>query len=274
MKPQMLKDALKWKLTSAEIEILPRAFDVVGSIAIFSDFPEELIRREGIISKVLLDTHKNIKTVAKKSGEHTGIYRTKRVTVLGGEDTKITTHTESGIRLLVDVEAAYFSPRLSNERLRIARQVRKNEDVLVLFSGVAPYPLVIAKNSKPKSIVGVEKNSRAHKLAKENVILNKFEDKIELIRGDVREVKLRGRKFDRVVMPLPKGGEDFLWVALRQAKKGSIIHLYLFVDEEGFPKNVKELVAKKSKRVKVSKVVQCGASSPSTIRVCADLKVV
>ena len=273
MEPQSLKEALKWKLTGAELERLPRAFEIVGGIALFSDFPDELSRRERIIAKTLLETHKNIKTVAKKSGERTGIYRTKKVTIMGGEDTTMTMHTESGVHLIIDVEAAYFSPRMSNERLRIARQVKRGEDVLVLFSGVAPYPLVIAKNAKPRSVVGVEKNPKAHKLAKDNVRLNKLESKIELVKGDVREVKLKGRRFDRVVMPFPGGGEEFLGVALNQAKKSAMIHLYMFVDKDHFPKNVKERIPKKSKRVKIVKIVHCGDSSPSTMRVCADLKV-
>lgn len=274
MKAQNLKDALKWKLPTKELELLPRSFDVVGKIAVYSDFPEELHRKEGTIAQTLLSVHKNIHTVAKKTGDHTGVYRTKRVTILAGEDTKLTTHTENGVKIIVDIEAAYFSPRLSNERLRVAEQVKEGEEVLVLFSGVGPYPLVIGKKGKAKKIIGVEKNPRAHKLAKENVILNKLDDKIELYRSDVRDMKLPIKKFDRILMPLPKDADQFLNVALKYANVGTIIHLYLFVEEKYFPQNLQDLVSKRSKRVKLVKTVQCGASSPSIIRICADLKVV
>lgn len=43
-----LKEALKGKLTEKQISLVPKSFDVVGDILIFSDFPEELKKeREG-----------------------------------------------------------------------------------------------------------------------------------------------------------------------------------------------------------------------------------
>ena len=61
-----LKNSLKKGLTKKELTLLPRSFDVVGSIAIFSDFPVELKKKEKIIAQKLIETNKNITTVAKK----------------------------------------------------------------------------------------------------------------------------------------------------------------------------------------------------------------
>ena len=76
--------------------------------------------------------------------------------------------------LYENVEKVYFSPRLATERLRIAKLVKKNESVLVMFSGSGAYPLVIAKNSNPNIIYGIEVNPIAHKYAEQNIFLNKI----------------------------------------------------------------------------------------------------
>ena len=69
-----------------------------------------------------------------------------------------------------------------------------------MFSGCAPYPLILAKHSPAKSIFGIEINPDAHKFGIENIKLNKFEDKVKLINGDVRKVlpKLK-KKFDESI---------------------------------------------------------------------------
>ena len=106
---------------------------------------------------------------------------------------------------------------------------------LVMFSGCAPYVLVITKNSKPKAVYGVEINKKAHGYALENVKLNRIKN-AELFHGDVRKIipKLR-KKFNRILMPLPKTGEDFLGIALNASKKGTIIHFYDFSGQDTFP---------------------------------------
>src|SRR3989338_4355201 len=205
-----LKQALEKKLTPKQLSRLPNAYDKVGTIAVFSDLDPCLKGKETLIAKTLLALHPHLKTVAKKSASQRGKYRTKKVTILAGDRTKTTLYKESGVRLKVNVETCYFSPRLSTERLRIAQQVKKGERILVMFSGVAPYPLVIATHAQPKEIVGVEMNPKAHALAEENLRLNKAVN-VRLLQGDVNAVvPLLKEKFDRIVMPLPRGAQAYL----------------------------------------------------------------
>jgi tRNA (guanine37-N1)-methyltransferase len=145
-----------------------------------------------------------------------------------------------------------------------------------MFSGIAPYPLVFARNSKAKVIYGVEKNPVAHRFAEQNVILNKFWEKIRLIRGDVRKViPMIGLKFDRILMPMPKTAEEFLPTAFKAAKKGTIIHFYDFGREEEFKslrQKVKTACKKYRKKCKIIKTVKCGNYSPGVYRVCIDFR--
>ena len=271
-----VEDLLQEKLSKTELEILPKSQEIVGKILIL-EIPEELHAKARVIAKAYLHANKQIETVVRKEEIHAGDYRLRKVRVLAGKNTKETVHHENGISLLLDLEKTYFSARSSNERLRIAKQVRKGEEILVMFSGAAPYPLVIAKQGKAKSIYGVEMNPLAHQYALKNIAMNHFEKKIIIYEGNVYTIlpKIK-KKFDRIVMPLPKSGHDFLNIALTKAKKGTIVHFYAFAREEEIPaaaKEIKELCKRCKHRVKILRAIKCGQYSPHTFRICFDLKV-
>ena len=130
-----LKKLLAGKLTKKELNMLRASFDVIGTIAVI-EIPRELVKKQKIIAAAVLSLNPYIKTVAKKSGAHTGKYRRQKLVILAGEKTKITEHKESGLRMRLNVETCYFSPRLVTERMRIASLVQFNEKILVMFSGI------------------------------------------------------------------------------------------------------------------------------------------
>ena len=65
MKPRTLVEALKGKLTPAEIKIAPRAFDVIGDIAIL-EIPAPLVKKEKIIAKALLEVNRHMRCCCKE----------------------------------------------------------------------------------------------------------------------------------------------------------------------------------------------------------------
>ena len=103
---------------------------------------------------------------------------------------------------------------------------------------------------------------------------------VGLINGDVKKIvpkliKLE-KKFDRILMPLPKHAEDFLGEALAVSKKGTTIHFYNFLHEKEFDKAkqmVKKASTKAKKSYKVIKFTKCGQHSPGTYRICLDFKI-
>ena len=269
-------DILQSKLTKKQLELIPKTQEIIGKIMLL-EMPEELKNKEKLIAQAYLKTNKNIETVVKKEEMHTGVCRLRKVKVLAGKKTKETIHLENGIRIKLDLEKTYFSARLANERLRIAKLIRKSEEVLVMFSGAGPYPLVLAKNSPVKSILGIEINLLAHKYAQENVRLNKFENKIKIKQGNVRAVLPRiKKKFDRILMPLPKTGEEFLDLALKRVKANGMVHLYAFLDEteaKAFPQKIKKICTENKSAVRILRKVKCGQFSPAISRYCFDLKI-
>src|SRR3989344_5649041 len=225
--------------------------------------------KKEIIGDAVLRINENLKSVLLKKGGRKGTFRIQEYEHLSGLYDYETTHIESGIKIKLDPTKTYFTSRLATERLRIAKQVKPNENILVMFSGVGIYPFVIAKYSKPKSILAVEINPDAHYYAEESLKLNKFKN-IELRCGDVREEHIHG-SFDRVIMPLPESSLDFLECGLKLVKKNGIIHIYVFSNENKIDevvKNIKSIV-----KCNVLDIVKAGQKAPKVYRYCLDLKI-
>ncbi len=142
-----LKYYLKSRLTAKELKLVPSSFDAVGDILIFSEFPKELAKKEKLIGQAILENYHHIKTVLKKTKKYSGRFRTPKLKVIAGEKRKEAIHKENNALIKLDVEKVYFSPRLANDRLRIARQVVPGERILVLFAGCGPYTFTLSKNS-------------------------------------------------------------------------------------------------------------------------------
>ena len=274
---QNLKFYLKNKLSEKDLQLVPTSFDIVGDIMIFSDFPNELIKKEKLIGNTILQNYHHIKIVLKKTKKYSGKFRTPKLKAIAGEKKKETIHKENNVFIKLDVEKVYFSPRMSNERKRIADLIKPNESVLIMFSGSGVYPLVIAKNSKAKEVYGIEINPTAHKYALENIKKNKLNDKIKLFLGDVRKIMPKlNKRFNRILMPLPKGGEGFLDMALKYIKNKGTIHFYDFLHEDEFyeaEEKIKKACEKLRKKYKILRIARCGQYSPGFYRICADFEV-
>ena len=273
-----LKESLHGKLSKAELALLPRAFDIVGEIAILH-LPLELKKRERMIGEELLKL-KQVKTVVNKVGKFSDRLRKASYKVIAGHKSLETAHNESGCRIKLDISKVYFSPRLSADRLEIAKQVKKGEKILVLFAGVLPYALVIAKNSKASEILANELNKDAAKYAYENIKVNKLSN-LHFLQGDAKKVAgllaKRKQKFDRIVMPRPQLKETFLAQAFSVAKKGCVAHFHDFLHEEEIPAaaiNRIGVEAKKAKRkIKILGWKKIGELAPHKFRVRIDFKI-
>jgi tRNA (guanine37-N1)-methyltransferase len=219
--PRLIRVALE----KAGVDGTTSGVDVIGDVAI--------VRLPGIsgaekrrVAMSLLAEMKNVRVVMEQEGGIEGEYRLRKLRHLGGEKRTRTLHRENGCAFRVDVAECYFSPRLSTERLRVARVVRKREKVLNMFAGVGPYSIEIAKISGAK-VMSCELNKFAAKLHNENDDLNKVADLVTVINVDAIELPdVVEEKFDRILMPHPAEADKFLGVALQLLKKGGVIHYY------------------------------------------------
>lgn len=274
-KPKSLKQALKKFMSKEELEKAVTSFDVIGDIAVI-EIPKELEEKEKEIGEALLEVNTSLRTVCKRAGIHKGTFRIRDVKVIAGEKKTETVYTESGAKMMLDVSKVYFSPRLSHERERIARQVKKNEKICVFFAGVGPYALVIGKKNLDVKIDAIELNPDAFHYLENNIRINRMQSVIKPILGDVREV-MPDIKYDRILMPLPKGGEDFLDVALEHAGKSCMIHFYSFgladdLFSEALEK-IKEAVSRSGRKKEIIFKREVKAYSPSISQIAIDFHV-
>jgi len=222
MKPSTLRNALTGKLTPAELYFLTTSYDIMGNVIII-DIPPELIKRQAVIGKTLLQMHKNVTTVCKRVGIHSGVFRTQKVKVIAGKKTKEATHRENNVSLTLDVEKVYYSARSSSERQRVASLVKPGESVLVMFAGCAPFVCVIAKNTQVKEVFGIEINPTGHYYGQLNIKNNKIHN-ASLILGDVRKVV---PDFYKYCIGL-KSSIDNSELIKRLTKNPGILELHLF----------------------------------------------
>ncbi len=253
------------------------SYDILGNI-IIAKFPDKAKKSEKIKeAKKLLNDKKSVETILEKIEKVKGRLRTIKTNYLAGKKNKEALYLENGCRFRFNVETCYFSPRLSNERKEIYQQVKKGEKVLVMFGGVAPYAIVIAKNSKPEVVYSVELGKECERYAKQNVILNRVNN-VRIIQGDVKKVipKLSKEKlkFDRIVMPRPNLKDSFLESAFKVIKKNGIINYYGFSDNSNeIVQNIQNEAKKSKKIIKIIKIKKAGDIAPYKFRWRVDLRV-
>ncbi len=222
----MLKKALENVLSEKESNELISAFDQIGEIIIVR-IPDSLLSKKKIIGKALLDDVKIVRSVFYQASAVSGDFRTRDLEILAGEDNTETEYKEFGCRFTVDVKNAFFSPRLSTERGRIANLVQNGEVMTNMFAGIGMFSIMAAKKKKC-TVYSLDINPVASKLCETNIGLNKLVGNIISINGDASEIIKEQliNKSDRTLMLLPERSDEFLDSAIDTTKDGGIIHYY------------------------------------------------
>ena len=223
----------------------PKGYDLLGNIAIVA-VPERLKKKGRVIAEIIMQIHPNVETVLAKAGAVSGRYRTRKFRHILGKRNYTAVYKENGCVFRFDVRKTFFSNRLSHERERIAdlSHAHGKETVAVLFAGVAPFSIEIAKANPKAEVLSVELNRSAHEMALENIKLNKTEN-VTAVNADVKKLASSGEysgKADRIIAPLPASSLSFLDSIARIAKKKAIVHLYSFADADRGEKEVAEKV--------------------------------
>ena len=222
----MLKKSLESILTSQESQELISSFDQIGDIIIVR-IPDSLLSKKELIGETLLNEVKIAKSVFYQSSPVEGDFRTRNLEVIAGENKTETEYKEFGCKFTVDVENAFFSPRLSTERERISNLVQNGEIVVNMFAGVGMFSIMIAKKKKC-TVYSIDINPIAAKLCERNILSNKILGNVISINGDAAKTiqEQLENKSDRTLMLLPERSDEFLKSAIDATKSCGIIHYY------------------------------------------------
>lgn len=274
LKPKLYKDYIN--VPKELRHELPTSYDIIGGIILIK-LPEKLRKYKQKIGESLLKSNKNIKTICLIEPV-TGEYRTRNIEIIAGEKHTNTIHKEYGLKFNVDVSKTYFSSRLSGERKRIADLVKPCETIVDMFTGVAPFSIMIAKYAHPKIVYSIDKNKDAVRFAQENIKINNVLDKVEVIHSDAKEIykkfDLEGIKADRVIMNLPFMAYEFFPYVLKIIAANSVIHYYDILKEENIKKRISYL-EKKANENKIEftklKVIKIKTYAPREFYICVDI---
>lgn len=261
-------------------------YDLLGNIAIVKFPKSKGIKDKKKFADKILEENKQIETVLEKVGKFSGKLRKQKTKYVAGVKSKEAKYVENGCVFRFNVDKVYFSPRLSNERKEIAEEMKKGDKVLVMCAGVAPFPIVIAKNSKARRIYSNELNKEANKYARENIRLNKLRGRVVVLQGDIQKVAKkikRGIKgtlvplhFDAIVMARPQLEDTFLHEAFMLSKKGTRVYYYDFCDKGNMKEvvqKIKEQAKKDKKKIKILNKKVAGEIAASRNRVRIDFRV-
>ena len=264
--------------------------DIVGNVALlkFKRHVPWIIKK--LKAHKFLKENKNVTTVLEKTAGFSGELRTLSTKYLAGIKTTQATYKENNCIFKFDINESYFSPRLSNERKIIAEQVEKlckknkTTKILVMFAGISPYPITIAKRlyekKKKALIISNELNEKANEESEKNIRINKVQDYVKLINGDARNLpkkikelqakrtKSTGRlnvketlvplRFDIILMPRPNLKDTFLQSALKLSKKGTTIFYHGFGTEKKVLEEIKKDTKNKIGKIQIRKAGDIG----------------
>lgn len=248
-------------------------FEVIGDIALIEDDVPEPEK----VAEAIMKVKNNVRTVLAALGPVEGEFRTRRFRTIAGEDKTSTIHREYGCRYYIDLERAYFTPRLATERSRILAQVREGQTVADMFSGVGPYSIMIAKKSPGIRVIAIDKNPDAVEFLRRNIELNSVSN-VEAIEGDANiEAERFSGLADHVIMNLPHNAHEFLDAAVRLCAPRAIIHYYDITPEDdlfgGSLELIREAAARAGRTIEVSDTRIVRSYAPHQLNVCIEVRV-
>jgi len=225
-----IKDYLAEEIPAEHLSFIYRSYDLIGDIAVIR-IPEKASEYRKLVAEAIMHVHKHVKSVWAQISPVSGDLRLRELEWIAGEKRSETVYKEYGCIFKVDLKRCYFSPRLSYERMRIAKLIQPREIVVNMFAGVGCYSIIIAKHSDAEKVFSIDINPYAVEYMKENIRLNKVEGKVVPILGNAKKVIKEGLQgiADRVLMPLPEKAYEFIETAIQALKpKGGWVHYYSF----------------------------------------------
>ncbi len=275
--PNNLFEAVNESIPENLHDRIPKAFDIIGDIVII-DIPEDLLTYKLELGEALLTLFPSINSVYRKASAVSGELRIREIEHLSGKMKCETIHIEHGVKIAVNICNSYFSPRLGHEHKRIADLVKEGEIVIDLFTGVGSFPLHITKYNIC-TVHAIDINKEALISLEKSVAINNLKGMIIPTHGDCRLVVDTLPKADKIIMNLPGKAHDYIDVACKIAKPGTIIYFYQFVSDTDSLKEMEKILTDKLSKQdwQIKEIIsfeKIRESAPREIHACLEVAVI
>lgn len=221
------------ELTDELLNDFPKKWRIFDDLAVIPSSCFQLDAWSSIESKQLwhiIASSLRVKRLAQENRIKSDDYRSPNVKMLLGDDTWVFT-VNNGIKYTYDLNKSMFSAGNITEKLRIAKFNCENELVIDLFAGIGYFTLPYLIHARAKKVIACEWNPASIEALRRNLILNKCDEKCEILEGDNRQT-CPINIADRVNLGLIPSSESSWIVACKALKKdtGGRLHIHGNVD--------------------------------------------
>jgi tRNA wybutosine-synthesizing protein 2 len=164
-------------------------------------------------------------------------FRSPNLKLLFGKDPVVNV-INNGVKYSYDITKCMFSWGNITEKLRIASFDCSNETVVDLFAGIGYFTLVYLVKARAKAVIACEWNPDSVQALRNNLKLNKCEDRCTILEGDNR-LACPEDCADRVNLGLIPSSEASWETACKSLRlnSGGYLHIHGNVDIHGHEKN-------------------------------------
>ncbi len=153
-----------------------------------------------------------------------GSFRIRKLKRIDGTGKPSGIHKENGFRYAVDLEKAYFSPRLAGLRREITESVQnsKSDGLIVdMYSGIGPISIPLLRGNS--RVLSIDINPEAIRLLSQNTKLNKVRGWAMVANSNEIFECLKGT--DQVIMNNPTQPLSVSQNIINKLREGTLIHL-------------------------------------------------
>ncbi len=153
-----------------------------------------------------------------------GSFRIRKLKRIDGTGKPSGIHKENGFRYVVDLEKAYFSPRLAGLRREITESVQnsKSDGLIVdMYSGIGPISIPLLRGNS--RVLSIDINPEAIRLLSQNTKLNKVRGWAMVANSNEIFECLKGT--DQVIMNNPTQPLSVSQNIINRLREGTLIHL-------------------------------------------------
>jgi len=249
-------EALGSSFNEEELKSSLSRIDIIGDLAVIK-LPRTWEGRGHEVGGLLLSRLMHVKGIFRQTTAACRGEKVRGLEWLAGKEETTTIYKEHSCQFHLDIAKVYFSPRLSYERLRIAKLTTSGEVIVNMFAGIGTFSIVIAKKRAGVRVYSIDKSMAAFGFMVENVVLNHLNGVVVPILGDAKEATagLRG-KADRVLLPLPELVYEYLPYGVACLKEEGWIHAYTHQEGVSRMQAVKEAEEKVRNRIEEFSAVQ------------------
>lgn len=228
--------------TPEERDRMPRAFDVVGDIVLIR-IPPAVADRATEIGEALLRFVPGARVVGWDHGVQ-GAARRRQIERIAGAGPWSTVHRENGLQIQVDVERAYFSPRLGREHARVASEVQPGDRVYDLCCGVGPFSLHFARDGRAREIAAVDSNPEAIALLRRSLARVPFGARVTPVEEPIESFLPARPPVERVVLNLPHEGIKYVTSVATAVAPGGRFYYYEIVPRSEYERRAEAVVSR------------------------------